>query len=425
MVAISVLLIIMVGAINVANIWMNASQAEQRLGMLLDNELRMHQNTINMEETRPEMTKPDTINIEETRSFSNRPLGIFHRPIDEDTAMSLRFFTAQANAEGKVIRLDVSRISSVTEDEAKRFASEVFGQQHTAGYTHSFKYGVETLENGGNPEASGGKVAVFLDISAQRQSVLMVLVSSAAILIAGWLLMLLLVIRLSRRAILPIAKNIERQKQFVTDAGHEIKTPLAIIQANVDAMELINGENKYSKNIRAQALRLSGLMQNLLTLARMEETDRKLPVSDLSVSKLAEETLEPFYESAALRGIQIESEIQPQVHMSGNREQLQRLMSILLDNAVKYTDTDGRITVSLQKKEKSVIFQVKNTCEELPRVEPDKLFDRFYRADSARTQKSGGYGIGLSAARAIVAAQKGSIRARYEDERTIAFTVRF
>lgn len=400
MAAISVLLVVLIGGINIANCWLNMNQTSQRLEML---------------------TKTEGHFIKQKKPFGQGNL--FNRPIDEDTAMSLRFFVVRLSDEGQAVYTDVSRILSVGRDEAETLAKKAFQKGKRSGYISGFQYKVSTVDSL-DPAVTGSEnMIVFLDISNQFHSLFMVLVLSVGIAAVCWLFMLLLVILLSRKAIRPIAQNIQKQKQFVTDAGHEIKTPLAIIQANIDAMELINGENKWSKNIRSQTVRLSGLMQNLLTLAKMQEAGQELPVEEFSASVLLEESLQPFYEAAALRGILIEAEIQPYVCICANREYIQRLFSILFDNAVKYTNVGGTITVSLQKKDEMVL-EVKNTCEKLPEQEPDKLFDRFYRGDSARTQKSGGYGIGLSAAQAIAAAQKGEIAARYEGEHLIVFIVR-
>lgn len=419
MAAISILLVVLIGGINIANCWMNNSQTNQRLEMLADTEGHIDTDArIDMEghiDTDGHMYKQ--------KKPEFRQGGFFDRPIDEDTAMSLRFFVVRLDNENQVTAKDVSRIFSVGGDEAEQYARRALEKGKQTGYLGGFKYRILAVDNQTDSAGSSETVIVFLDISNQFHSMLMVLVLSVIIAAVCWLCMLLLVILLSRRAILPIAQNIQKQKQFVTDAGHEIKTPLAIIQANIDAMELINGENKWSKNIRSQTMRLSGLMQNLLTLAKMEEGNQELPMADFSISGLSEESLQPFYESAALRGILIETDIQPEVYIHANREYIQRLLSILFDNAVKYTNSGGTITVSLQKTDK-ISLQVKNTCGELPQQSADKLFDRFSRGDSARTQKSGGYGIGLSAAQAIVAAQKGSIAAKYLDAHTILFVVK-
>lgn len=235
--------------------------------------------------------------------------------------------------------------------------------------------------------------------------------------------MLLLVIALSKRAIRPIAENLAKQKQFVTAAGHEIKTPLAIILANTEAMELHNGESKWSKNIRKQTERLSGLMKNLLTLARMEEGTAPVVMADLDMSKLTKEVADSFAESAKLKQIKLQAKIASDIKLYANREEMTQLLAILLDNAVKYSVEQADIVLTLAKRGKEVMLSCENTCEKLPDVEVDRLFDRFYRSDAARTQKSGGYGIGLSVARAIVQNHKGEITAEYKDGNRIVFKV--
>lgn len=397
MIAISILILVLLGAINVIYYWTSDRQADRLLNMLSENEGMPS----------PEMNPPGR----------GKP-GFLNQPIDEDTAMSARYFLVRLNLEGEIKDTDISRIASVTEDEAKEYALEASKSSGEEGKTGQFRY-KKTVSRDGR-----GSTILFLDISSQTQSILFVLMISIVIGVLGWGCMLLLVIVLSKKAILPIAKNMEKQKQFVTDAGHEIKTPLAIILANTDAMELHNGENKWSHNIREQTVRLSGLMQNLLSLAKMDEDGVKLPASDITVSSLVEEILYSFKEPAGQKGAAVEAIIQPDIIIHANKENIVRLITILLDNAVKYINDGGTIRITLDKHEKSVFLRVENTCDSLPEGEPEKLFDRFYRGDSARTQKSGGYGIGLSVARSIVEAEKGSISAAYKDRNTIIFTVK-
>lgn len=159
-------------------------------------------------------------------------------------------------------------------------------------------------------------------------------------------------------------------------------------------------------------------------VARMDEGAAALPSSDFSASDLLKETAVPFYELAAQRRVSIEERIQPDIMLHASRELIGQLFSILLDNAAKYTDTGGTMILTLERAEKDVILQTENTCASPPEVEPERLFERFYRGDSARTQKNGGYGVGLSVARAIVQSQKGSIQAAYRSNGTIIFTVR-
>lgn len=397
MAAITLLLLVLLGAINGVYYGITRRQAEHTLEMLAGNEGK----------TPPRFEEPNA-----------QPPGFFNPILKEDLAMSAPFFLVFFDSSGEMVRADVSRISSVTQEEAEELGKQIWETGEETGRIGRFQYRVADSREG------QGRIVVCLDMSSQIQSVLLVLATSVCIGLSSWLLMLLLVILLSKRAIRPIAQNMERQKQFVTNAGHEIKTPLAIILANTDAMELHMGESKWSRNIRAQTVRLNGLMQNLLTLSRMEEgRELPLPTSEFSLSRLAEELLGSYREMAAMNGISVCAEIPPDIRLNANRESIAQLLTILLDNAVKYADSGGRIDLLLREEEKQVGWQIRNTCESLPDAEPERLFERFYRADSARTQKNGGYGIGLSVARAIVQAARGSITAAYEGEHALCFTV--
>ena len=331
--------------------------------------------------------------------------------------MAARYFLVRFDMDGKIVYTDVNNISSVDEETANAYASEVYVSGKTSGKKEEFRYRVQASKDG------RGTNIVFLNVSSDRQSILAVLLISSLIFVVGWGLMLLLVIALSKRAIRPIAENLEKQKQFVTDAGHEIKTPLAIILANTEAMELHNGESKWSKNIRKQIERLSGLMKNLLTLARMEEGTAPVVMTDLDMSKLTKEVADSFVESAKLKQIELQTKIASDIKLQANREEMTQLLTILLDNAIKYSIEQADIVLTLAKRGKEVTLSCENTCGKLPDVEADRLFDRFYRSDAARTQKSGGYGIGLSVARAIVQNHKGKISAEYKDGNRIVFKV--
>ena len=405
MAAISVLLLILLGAINGLNFW----QTDRQTDRLLE--------TLTRQAAAAPRSEPGMLPFPDM-SGKREPGDFFSPPVTEDHAMSARYFCVWFDREGSVARTDIGRISSVSGEEAKEYAEKIYEQGKESGRLNRFEYRRMPARDG------QGELLLFLDTSAQRYALLLVLALSAGIGILCWFGMLLLVILLSNKAILPIARNLEKQKQFVTDAGHEIKTPLAIIMANTEAMELCGGETKWSRNIKAQTARLGGLMQNLLVLARLDEGVEELPASDFSMSRLLEEALPTFCESAALKNVMIEAKIGQGIELHSNRENLLRLVSILLDNAVKYVPKGGEIAVTLKRQGRETLLQVENDCEELPVDEPEKLFDRFYRGDSARTQKSGGYGIGLSAAQAIVENCKGEIRAEYRGDSRIVFTVR-
>lgn len=396
MIAVSVLLLALLGTINISNIIMTSNQTNDTLNDLLQGEIQQFN---------PPPANPNN------KPFGNDPKYFPNRN------QSAVFFVVRVNNSNEIVQIDTSRIITLTEDEAESIALQVIEKQNDNGKISGFKYS----------STSDGivNVFVFLDVSYQTYSVLTVLFLSVFIGLICWALMLVLIIFLSKKAIRPIAANIERQKQFVTDAGHEIKTPLAIILANTDALELHNGENKWSKNIRAQTIRLSGLMQNLLTLAKIDESKIDATKETFSFNEVIEQTSYMFQEMLSPKNLVFQKYYSDETKITANKELITRLVSILLDNAVKYARRNSTIRIELFHDERTITLVVINQCDNLPDCTPEKLFDRFYRGDSARTQKSGGYGIGLSAALSIVELHKGNIKAQYDNDNTIIFTTEF
>ncbi len=339
--------------------------------------------------------------------------GLFQRTPNEDDRLSAPSFSVRFTAAGELESVDLARVASLTEEEAASLGREALASGRTGGRLGNRKFKIVDP----SPDR---RTVVFLDVSNQRFDLLRVAALSGLLGLAAWIAMLALVAALSRRAIRPIAENIERQRRFVTDAGHELKTPLAIILANLDAMELTGQESKYSRNIRSQASRLSTLMQNLLTLARIDENAALPDAAPLSLTELCRESAEMFRAPAELRRLTLSADIAEGVSVNGSRAMLQQLLSTLLDNAVKYSPEGGEIGVRLRQEDRAVLRVSNDVGEERPDI--TRLFDRFYRSDSSRSQK-GGFGIGLSAAQAIVRQHKGEIEAHYEGD-TIVFTVR-
>lgn len=331
---------------------------------------------------------------------------------------SAAYFAVVTDAEGTIRSVDAVRIASGSREELREIAQTVLDRGERSGVTGVYRFRSEPLTDG------SGSVFVFLDISLQRYAVVRVAYTSLLVGILCIEIMYFFVRILARSAIRPIAQNMERQKQFITDAGHELKTPVAIIMANTEAMELCTGETKWSRNIREQAQRLNGLTQNLLTLAKIDENTFMESVEQVSLTKTVNGVIDMFIEPAALKHILIEGDVAEDVALRANPDMMTRLISTLLDNAVKYASSDSTVRITLLADDDGAEFVIKNRCDELPQCEPEKLFDRFYRADAARTQKKGGYGIGLSAAQAITELHKGAISVKYEPENVIAFTVR-
>lgn len=335
--------------------------------------------------------------------------------IDVDANMPVGYFIAELNSEGEILSVDVHGILADTEEQALEIAQVAAESGDTSGKISSYKYLI--TEN-----AEDVRRIFFLDNAFQIRELRSFVIVSCTVALICMALMLVIVCMLSGRVIRPIAINIEKQQQFVTNAGHEIKTPLAIILSNTDAIELYLGENKWSGNIRTQVNRLNGLVKQMLVLARANEGDAHFPFDVVGLGALAENVTASFITAAQQKGVQIQTEIEKTLMCSGNGEALEQLLHILLDNAVKYVNKDGRIAVRLAKFGKKRLT-VRNTCEALPDVPPETLFDRFYRGDAARTQKNGGYGIGLSVAQSIVEMHHGRIWAEYETNGEICFTV--
>ena len=372
--------------------------------------------------------------------------GLFDRNLSVDYALSARYFAVWFDENGALLRTDVSRIFAVDEEEAEKTACRMIETGRKHGTMDGFRFLVrQPGQTGGQTQGAGSgnsgenavpasavseeTLLVAMDISADRDGILTVLGISALIAVLCWIAMIWPVCLLARRAIAPTATGIERQKQFVTNAGHELKTPLAIIQANTEALELFNGENKWTRNIKAQTVRLNGLMQNLLTLSRMDETGLHMELKPFAFAGLVREVWENFAASAEARSIEVRLEPGDEsLLVLGNRDSLAQLLSILFDNAVKYTPKGGEILIRTRADRDQVVFVQSNTLstqsleDGILRENPERLFDRFYRADSDRSRKKGGYGIGLSAAKAIADVNQGSIHAAYEDEQLV-FTV--
>lgn len=341
--------------------------------------------------------------------------GPFQPPMNMDTVKSARFFMVCVDANGTVKDTNIDQISSVTVDGAAQYAKKV---SNSSGKIDNFKYETKTLGT--------DKLIFFMDVSGQIQTFVMVFSISGVIALACWLLILVFVILLSGKVVRPILAGMEKQKQFVTNAGHELKTPLAIIQSNNDASSLIYGETKYTQNIRQQTQRLNALMTNLLTLAKLDE-EIKLPTETVNISQLIQNLLPGYEDMLAQKSIDFSMSIQHDLLMQVHGDSFTQMMSVLMDNAVKYTPNGGMVRLTAYRNGGHFEIVEENTCDTPECWDTEPLFERFYRGDSARTQDSSisGYGIGLSAARAIAEDFGGTLKANYTNNGTICFVARF
>ena len=264
-------------------------------------------------------------------------------------------------------------------------------------------------------------MAVFLDCRKEVRSLYRLAGVSVAAMAVCVALVYLIVVRLSRRAMEPVVQSVQRQKQFITDAGHELKTPITVIATSLRLLEMEVGQQKWLEKAQNQTERLKELVNSLVTLSRMDEEESPLKLSDFAVSEAVEETAESFRDFARSQGHPLELAIVPGLTYCGDEYAVRQLVSILLDNAVKYALPETPIRFVLEKGKRGVVLRCSNACTPLAEGETEKLFDRFYRSDQARSA-DGSFGVGLSIARSIAEGHHGFIRAQCPQPGEIVFT---
>lgn len=332
-----------------------------------------------------------------------------------ETKFETRYFIVEINTDGSTKEIDTSHIKGITSVNAVKYADKVISSGKSGGYRGVYKYKVI--------KESYGYMVVFLYCRNDLQMSMQLLAISCIVSLLTLLVMFVLVSVLSKKAIQPIIESSEKQKLFITDAGHEIKTPLSIISANADVLELMGGESEWITSIRNQVIRLDKLVKNLLMLSKMEEDNIKVCFADFDLSEAVDKIAGPFETIAATKNKKFYMNIQPGIRMLGDQGSMEQLVSTLVDNALKYSNEEGMIKITLSSAKKGIKLEVFNTTDQVETDNLDKLFDRFYRSDASRSRETGGYGIGLSIAKSIVEAHHGRISVKSEDGKSICFTV--
>lgn len=330
-----------------------------------------------------------------------------------ETPYETRYFSVCFEENGELLSIDTSQIAAVTEADAEAMARQLRAAGKTEGYHGNYKYLARDAEE--------GTLYVFLDCTQDFVSAKRFLSTSMLVSLGGIAVLLLLVVVFSGWAIKPMVTAYDKQKSFITNAGHELKTPLAVIGSCTEVLELEQGENKWTDAIRAQVVRMGDLTQNLIALARLDE-GAVLAKAEFDLSAAVKEELEAFRPLAQQKGLGFALDIQENIMLNGNESALRQLAVILADNAVKYA-TEGEIVFTLSRKGKKVLFQSENPAEGFDAGEQRQLFERFYRGDASHNQENGGYGVGLSIAEAIVNAHGGKISAVSQDGKSLCVTV--
>lgn len=328
---------------------------------------------------------------------------------------SLRFFSVHYDTGGEVLRVNQDYIASISERDAETYADAVLESGKAHGYESGYRYLVSTTED--------ETVVLFLNSEREIQTMRSLLLITLAIAAVCLAVVFGLVVLFSRRAITPYLKNMEAQKQFITNASHELKTPLTAISTSADVLAMEDGENEWVHNIQVQSGRLSRLIASLVALSRLDEENPFPERTEFSLSDAVWEIAEPFSSLAAAKGREYTQYIEDGIMVTGDRTAIGQLVSILLDNAVKYSPDGDVIRLHVCRSGKRAEIEVCNTLPSAEKLDCKRLFERFYRPDASRSANTGGSGVGLSIAKATVEAHGGTIRAR-QNGREITFTVR-
>lgn len=330
---------------------------------------------------------------------------------------SIRYFAVLYDAEGNIVEVKTNHIAAVQEEDAEKYAAIALKQSASFGSFDDYYY--QVAERSG-----GGTIVVYLESLSQMNATNRILYIALVLIGFGSIITLLLVLLFSKRIVQGEIRRNEMQDRFMTNASHELKTPLAVIKANTEVEQMLNGENEWNVSTLQQVERMTGLIGNLIQIVRAEEKENAEPLSNTNISSVVKETTGTFKSVAAQAGKAIEYDVEEQVVCLMRETDIRQLVSLFVDNAIKYCDENGKILVSVKTKGRTLKISVSNDYAEGENTDYSKFFERFYRKDESHNIEKGGYGIGLSIAESIVERYKGTLKADWKDGR-IAFICTF
>ena len=309
----------------------------------------------------------------------------------------------------------VTKSNDVT-DELKDFAIKVSNRKFDEGYIGNYIYKVRKI-------GINGKEVTLIDSETTIKELKTTIMISIIIGALGIIIIFVIAKKISTIIVQPVENTFEKQKQFISDASHELKTPLAVIEANADVLQDKVGENKWITYIQNEVQSMNKLVNDLLVLARMENKN----ISNnqkFNLSKEVEMSVSVFESMMYEKNITLETHINDGIEFNGDKEDIKHIISILIDNAIKHTEENCKIIVNTLKEKNNIKIEIKNQGKPIPEEERQKIFERFYRVDKARSRSEKRYGLGLSIAKGIVEKYNGIISVSCKDGFT-SFIVRF
>ena len=351
--------------------------------------------------------------------YSNKKYNKYDIVVTPETVYETRYFMVTLDDSQSYLQLNIDNIAAIKNDEdVEQFINTAISDRHDRGM---FSYGTLYYAYMKSVDDEGKTVIAFLDCTSRLISVTQMAHFSLYVGCISMLLLILLLSIFSRRAVAPILKNMESQNQFITNASHELKTPLAVISANAEVLEMTNGSSEWTDSIKNQVTRMSELVSQLIVLSKLQEHD-ELVLTEVNFSEKAEDVCKSFKTVADAAGKGFEADISPDIKIVADERGSRELVSILVDNAVKYCDDGGTVKVNLHSRGRRAFLTVSNDYSDGEGVDYSRFFERFYREDQSHNSEKVGYGIGLSMAESLVEMFKGKITVNYKNK-VITFTV--
>ena len=325
------------------------------------------------------------------------------------------FSIAKIDENKNVIRSYRDDVLIKGKDDLQKLVTDAVNESSTSGYVGTYRYL--------NVNNDAGNLVLLLNTQRDLDSFHAFMRNSIIVSSIVILSVFILLVLISKKVIAPIQQSYQKQKQFITDASHELKTPLAIIRSNTDVLELENGDSKWTKNIQNQVDRLTSLVNSLVVFSRMEEKDTAEKVK-FNLSESLHARIDDFEELASFQKKHIIADIDNNIYYRGEQQAIVQLMDILLENAIKYATKETNINVTLKKNKKYAMMKISNQAN-VKKGDLRKVFDRFYRLDESRNSTVKGYGIGLSMAKLIAEKHKEVIKAYAPEDGIFKIEVRF
>ncbi|MFI3213916.1 MAG: HAMP domain-containing sensor histidine kinase [Eubacteriales bacterium] len=361
------------------------------------------------------------------------------KKLSQETPYATRYFTVKLSESSEVISVDTRNIQMVSTDDAISYGKDIIDQGKQSDFFSHYKLSLT--------ETDYGYLVIGIDCAEELNLFHSFLISSVQICLVALVLIFILIVLFSKKAVKPIVESYRKQQQFITNITHELKTPLAIIKTNTEVIEFENEESEWSKSIHNQIGRLNGLVNYLVSLSKMDEEGRKIIKVDFSLSDAMSETMESFIllaksenkfspsasvisplQASEITGLknekkEIDLQIAPDITYHGDEQSIRLLLSILMDNAIKYSVDGTKIFAILSRHKEKIIIEINNFAENLEVKNYNILFERFYRLENSRNSQTGGFGIGLAIAKTIVKNHGGDIKAESKDGEKIIFKI--